>query len=196
MLAWVVNFRLQPRRARKVPTPCLLFPPRPSASSVPLGYPFPRSVFETLLPDVYFQQLPAIKFCNSFLLITIQNGGGVYPPLQQPPPTCKHPANLHLCFQQLPGCSSRSPLPFMVLHCCRGGWRTPSARQGTPHKHFAIGGRSKDAALKGGRYMKTRGEIISPLWQQAHWPPLWQPLLWLRLLWRRLWLGNRGTSRR
>ena len=33
----------------------------------------------TILPSLYFQQLPTIKFCNHCVLITIQNGPGVYP---------------------------------------------------------------------------------------------------------------------
>src|SRR5215470_16716358 len=43
---------------------------------------------------------------------------------------CIFCANFPLCFQQLPGCSSRNPFLFMVLHCCRGagGGSNPQMR--------------------------------------------------------------------
>src|ERR671924_474827 len=37
--------------------------------------------FATLLEPLSFQSVPTVKFCNSFLLITIQIAGGRYAPL-------------------------------------------------------------------------------------------------------------------
>src|SRR6266568_3363694 len=42
-------------------------------------------------------------------------------------------AYLHLCFQSPPGCPSRNPFCFMLLHCCRG-WAYPCNRN-TPTMH-------------------------------------------------------------
>jgi hypothetical protein len=46
-------------------------------------------------PFLYFQQLTTIKFCNSFLLITIQNAGGVYLHSRQSSPRLQTP--LQIC---------------------------------------------------------------------------------------------------
>ena len=41
------------------------------------------------------------------------------------------PANLPLYFQPLPGCSTRNPLVFMLLHCCPGVvWVPPPLQTG------------------------------------------------------------------
>ena len=64
-----------------------------------------------------FQQVTIIKFCNSPVLITIQNAPGYVPPSLLP--TTIAP-NSPLYFQSLPRCSSRNPFPFMLLHCCPG----------------------------------------------------------------------------
>src|SRR5262249_44513898 len=39
-----------------------------------------QPVYECPLPSLCFQQLPTVKFCNSFVLITMQNAPGVYTP--------------------------------------------------------------------------------------------------------------------
>ena len=69
MIAWVVNFRPHPRQAAPYASSC-------SALSRLLSCQCP-------LPLLCFQSLPTIKFCNRFVLITIQIAGGVagVPPL-------------------------------------------------------------------------------------------------------------------
>ena len=71
----------------------------------------------TCLPSLSFQQVTTIKFCNPFVLITIQNAAGAW---GLRPCFASTAANLHLCFQSLPRCSSRNPFLFIHLHCCRG----------------------------------------------------------------------------
>src|SRR5215471_10044683 len=72
MLPWVVNSRLHPHQPLMCPTPrtSLLLQP---ACQCPL-------------PPLCFQQLPTIKFHNSFVLITMQNAppGGWYALLAPP----------------------------------------------------------------------------------------------------------------
>ena len=83
----------------------------------PLVYPELRGV-----PVYFFQQLTTIKFCNTIVLITIQNdrGGG------SPPLWFAHAlANLHLYFQSVAGCSSRNLFFFRLLHCCPGVCGSP-----------------------------------------------------------------------
>src|SRR5690348_6668604 len=53
--------------------------------------------------------------------------GATFPPRRQrlnqpapPHPVATTAANLHLCFQSLPGCSSRNSFLFKFLHCCPG----------------------------------------------------------------------------
>jgi hypothetical protein len=59
-------------------------PRRPALSTSSLAFrPFSMSPSNSW-PVLYFQSLPTIKFCNSFLLITIQNAGGGWGPLRLP----------------------------------------------------------------------------------------------------------------
>ena len=71
----------------------------------------------TSLASLSFQSFTTIKFCNSLVLITIQIAPGVRTSASLFASTA---ANLHLCFQQLPGCSSRNCFLFKPLHCCPG----------------------------------------------------------------------------
>jgi hypothetical protein len=70
-----------------------------------------------------FQSLTTVKFCNSFVLITIQIAPGVGTPSSFLQPI---PANLPLYFQSVAGCSSGNHFLSMLLHCRRGvGERVP-----------------------------------------------------------------------
>ena len=100
-------------------------------------YPEPRTVFSTsqsearpaadrpstFLRLICFQQLTTVKLCNSSVLITIQNAGGGGSPSHC---FANVLASLPFYFQSVAGCSSRNAFLFRLLHCCRGGWGSPS----------------------------------------------------------------------
>src|SRR5712692_2780126 len=84
-----------------------------------------------------FHSVTNCKFCNSFVLTFIQNAGGCTPLTSVPQsihfrslrtlPCSRRliAANLHLCFQSLPRCSSHNPFLFKLLHRCRGVYVPP-----------------------------------------------------------------------
>ena len=71
----------------------------------------------TNLPSLSSQQVTTPNFCEPLVLSTVRIAQGVRSPSSFLAATA---ANLHLCFQQLPRCSSRNPFPFKLLHCCPG----------------------------------------------------------------------------
>ena len=79
--------------------------PSPTVTSLPTDHPCARS--STPATTVcHFSSLP-FKFELSTVNLFFR-------------PSLRSPANLHLYFQSLPGCSSRNPFSINLLHCCRG----------------------------------------------------------------------------